>query len=604
MKRILSFLSVLFCSLAIMAQHVPQAYTYNVSNLSKKDFKKCMKAAKKGDADQQFVLATCYKDGKWVDRDNMMAIDWYTKSSEQGNDDAASVLAYVYENGVMTEKNMTKAVTYYTRLGEHGYQRAQEFLGNWYYSRQDYASAVPWLTKTASQGNKDDQYKLGCLYFEGKGVSQNYTEAVSWFGKAAGQGDLRSQEFLGNWYYSQQDYASAVPWLTKTASRGNKDDQYKLGCLYFEGKGVSQDYKEAVKWFGKAAGQGDAGAQYYLGWCHENGKGVPQSYSEALSLYRKAADKGHTLALYNLGLCYMKGRGVSRNYDEAKKWLLKAADKGNDKAKSALAEIERVSDRTFTVNGVSFKMIYVQGGTFTMGATSEQGSDANFDEEPAHRVTLSNYYIGQTEVTQELWQAVMGSNPSKFKGNKRPVEWVSWDDCQTFITKLNNLTGQRFRLPTEAEWEYAARGGNKSRGYKYSGSNNLPDVAWYDDSISNDDAAAVDAAAVAAAAVEAGLEEISVTVESEETYYVATKSPNELGIYDMSGNVWEWCQDWYDNEYYSHSPQMNPQGSSLGSTRVCRGGSWYSGAGYCRVAYRYYYFPDYRSSYLGFRLAL
>ena len=238
--------------------------------------------------------------------------------------------------------------------------------------------------------------------------------------------------------------------------------------------------------------------------------------------------------------------------------------------------------RYFTVNGVWFTMVAVQGGTFTMGATSEQGSDEWDDEKPAHRVTLSNYYIGETEVTQELWQAVMGSNPSYFKGNKRPVENVSWDDCQTFITKLNNLTGQRFRLPTEAEWEFAARGGNSSRGYKYSGSNTLGNVAWYRDNACD-----------------------GLTVNSPDygTHNVATKSPNELSIYDMSGNVWEWCQDWYNKNYYANSPQSNPQGSSSGSHRVDRGGSWNFNARDCRVASRHYDYPDSRGYGLGFRLA-
>ena len=136
---------------------------------------------------------------------------------------------------------------------------------------------------------------------------------------------------------------------------------------------------------------------------------------------------------------------------------------------------------TISVKGVSFKMVRVQGGTFTMGATAEQGGDANGDEKPAHKVTLSNYYIGETEVTQELWAAVMGSNPSEFKGKRHPVERVTWNDCQTFIKKLNQLTGKTFRLPTEAEWEFAARGGTKSRHYKYAGGNTLGSVAWYDE---------------------------------------------------------------------------------------------------------------------------
>ena len=237
-------------------------------------------------------------------------------------------------------------------------------------------------------------------------------------------------------------------------------------------------------------------------------------------------------------------------------------------------------DRTFTVGGVRFKMIYVDGGTFTMGATSEQGSDAYDNEEPAHQVTLSSYYIGETEVTQELWQAVMGSNPSNFSGSRKPVENVSWDDCQEFIRKLNSLTGQKFRLPTEAEWEYAARGGNESRGYKYSGSNTLSNVAWYWDNIPSQ--------------------------KSETTGYgtqnVATKSPNELGLYDMSGNVWEWCQDRFGS--YSSSSQTNPTGPSSGSSRVRRGGSWGSSARGCRVSIRGYGSPGGMFNILGLRLAL
>ena len=228
---------------------------------------------------------------------------------------------------------------------------------------------------------------------------------------------------------------------------------------------------------------------------------------------------------------------------------------------------------TYTVNGVTFDMVSVAGGTFTMGATSEQGSDADSDETPTHKVTLSDYMIGKTEVTQELWQAVMGSNPSWFIGDNLPVEQVSWDDCQEFITKLNSLTGLNFRLPTEAEWKYAARGGNKSKGYKYSGSNDIGSVAWY-------------------------LE----TTNGSGTKPVATKVPNELGLYDMSGNVWEWCSDWYGD--YSSDSQTNPKGPSKGYSRVCRGGSWITGVGGCRVSNRSDFSPGGGFYFHGLRLAL
>ena len=222
----------------------------------------------------------------------------------------------------------------------------------------------------------------------------------------------------------------------------------------------------------------------------------------------------------------------------------------------------------YTVNGVSFKMIAVKGGTFQMGS-----NDGNKWEKPVHWVTLSDYYIGETEVTQELWNAIMGSNPSYRTGNmQRPVEMVSWNDCQTFISKLNQLTGATFRLPTEAQWEYAARGGNKSKGYIYSGSNEIDEVAWYEYN-------------------SGGM-----------TQPGQTKAPNELGIYDMTGNVYEWCTDWYGA--YSSAAQTDPTGPATGSSRVCRGGSWFFNATFCcRVADRHYYTPTDCLDVLGLRLA-
>lgn len=228
-------------------------------------------------------------------------------------------------------------------------------------------------------------------------------------------------------------------------------------------------------------------------------------------------------------------------------------------------------NKVYTVNGVSFTMVAVKGGTFTMGATAEQ-TGASSDESPTHSVTLSDYYIGETEVTQELWQAVMGSNPSSFTGNMQcPVERVSWNDCQTFITKLNELTGESFALPTEAQWEYAARGGKSTKGYLYSGSNSIADVAWYTDNSSNT------------------------------THPVKSKSPNELGLYDMSGNVWEWCADWYGS--YSSTSQTNPVGPSTGSNRVLRGGSWFNNAAGCSIANRGNNAPTNTNFGWGFRLA-
>lgn len=238
-------------------------------------------------------------------------------------------------------------------------------------------------------------------------------------------------------------------------------------------------------------------------------------------------------------------------------------------------------DETFTVNGVTFTMIGVKCGTFMMGGTEEQGTDVTSSELPVREVTLSkNFSIGQTEVTQALWLAVMGSNPSYFGPGsgypndlRRPVEQVSWIDCQEFISRLNALTGRTFRLPTEAEWEYAARGGVMSLGYKFAGSNNLDDVAWY-----NANSNSVPQA-------------------------VGTKAPNELGLYDMSGNVYEWVEDWYAT--YPDEAQTDPicmEGSI--PYRVTRGGSTGGTPKYCRVSYRGVAMPDGGNLILGLRLAL
>ena len=224
-------------------------------------------------------------------------------------------------------------------------------------------------------------------------------------------------------------------------------------------------------------------------------------------------------------------------------------------------------------DGISIEMVKVEAGTFMMGATSEMKHPYHW-EKPVHQVTLTNdYYMGKYEVTQALWEVVMGSNPSNFKGDNLPVEEVSWNDCQEFISKLNSMTGRKFRLPTEAEWEYAARGGKKSRGYQYSGSNSISDVAWYSGN------------------------------SGRVTHPVGTKHANELGIYDMTGNVWEWCQDWFDS--YSSSSQTNPTGADSGSIRVKRGGGWYDDAQVCRSSCRIIiYSTDVCYLSLGLRLAL
>ena len=229
---------------------------------------------------------------------------------------------------------------------------------------------------------------------------------------------------------------------------------------------------------------------------------------------------------------------------------------------------------------VNIKMVFVKGGTFIMGCTSEQNG-CNSDEKPAHRVTVDDFYIGKYEITQKQWRDIMGNNPSYFSGcDDCPVENVCWNDVQEFLKKLNEKTGQHYRLPTEAEWEYAARGGNKSKGYQYAGSNHINNVAWYTKNSYYKGKSS----------------------HNYGTHKVGTKKANELGIYDMSGNVWEWCNDWYDDNYYHHSLQNNPQGPKSGTRLVLRSGSWNGFADGCRVAYRLKLNPDKGSNYVGFRV--
>jgi len=244
----------------------------------------------------------------------------------------------------------------------------------------------------------------------------------------------------------------------------------------------------------------------------------------------------------------------------------------NCQRKSGNNNVDNTVDTfTETVKNPDFEMIEVKGGTITMGCTPEQGGDCRDAEKPAHQIQISDFFIGKYEVTQAEWKAVMGDNPAHYKGDNLPVELVSWNDVQEFIGKLNALTGIPYRLPTEAEWEFAARGGVNSKGYKYSGSNTANDVAWIDSN------------------------------SSKTTHPVGSKSPNELGIYDMSGNVMEWCADWLGQ--YTDGGKVNPKGANSGTYRVGRGGSWNSQDRVVRVSARSGINPDSRAMNLGFRLA-
>lgn len=494
------------------------------------------------------------------------AMACFQKAAEKGNAEAEYNIADLYLNGLGVEEDHETSAEWLKKSAEKDYPEAQNMLAVMYYGGvgvpQDYEKAAKWAKRSAAYDMVDAQYVLASLYADGKGVPQ--------------------------------DFNKAAELLLKVEKKGGdlaKEAQGALFIMYLEGLGVPQSDDKAVEMLRKAGGITKAEAQFGIGELYNKGNkdlNIKQDIDKAVKWYRKAAENGHAQAQNYMGTIYYQGVGVTKSVKDAKYWWQKAADQGNEDAKEALRNLAnaekkaRATNQTFTVNGVSFEMIFVKGGTFTMGGTSEQGSDVFASEKPEHSVTLSDYHIGKYEVTQKLWMAVMGSNPSIYKGDNLPVERLSWNDAQEFIKKLNRLTGQKFRLPTEAEWEYAARGGNISKGYKYSGGNSIGLVAWYYENSEN-------------------------RTHSVGSNWVS----NELGIYDMSGNVAEFVNDWYHDYYYSHTyqktPQVNPKGPTPNGyvdSHVVRGGDCWCDAKRCRVSTRDGLNPDSRGTFYGFRLAM
>ncbi len=311
------------------------------------------------------------------------------------------------------------------------------------------------------------------------------------------------------------------------------------------------------------------------GWSFSALYGMGGNYSRSYDKAQRALCQANWSSIAKVGLLKNEMREQEKLANEKIEQLRKELHEARQDLNETIIKLKKAEENPKLppfIQQIIDNMIYVEGGSFNMGATSEQESECRDFEKPVHEVQLNDFYIGRTPVTQQQWEAVMGYNPSCFKGDNLPVEQVSWVDCHRFINKLNSLTGKKFRLLTESEWEYAARGGTKNNGYKYAGGDAFDDVAWYKDN------------------------------SDSKTHPVATKNANELGIYDMSGNVWEWCQDW--NGIYPSSPSLNPKGPTSGSYRVFRGGSWCSTPYDCRVSYRNAYAPTFTSNYLGFRLAL
>lgn len=373
----------------------------------------------------------------------------------------------------------------------------------------------------------------------------------------------RGGVFSGNWMYAGSDELSDVAWWvsnTEATKTVNRKKPNELGIYDMSGNVAEWCYD----WYGEYSPENQtnpAGPQNGTNRCVRGGHWIDGSNAARVA-FRYSL--GPQQSNYNTGL-----RLVCKVTDAD----IAATNQSRQMRPRHYQQFDTqwLKTETFKVRGVKFSMIGVQGGAFLMGATLEQTLLADADEQPCHNVALSSYRIGQTEVTQALWKVVMGSNPSHHRGDNLPVENVSWDDCQTFIAKLNQMTGQKFRLPTEAEWEYAARGGNLSQGYHFIGNDTCNVVAWNAHICSS-------------------------------TNPAAYLKPNELGIYDMGGNVAEWCEDWYMN--YSTLDQTNPMGPGGGYNRVVRGSHWEDGMRYCRSSYRSSQRPNTKTYYIGLRLAL
>jgi len=479
------------------------------------------------------------------------------------------------------------------------------------------------LLKAAMSGNSTAQCEVGRCYASGEGVNKDFQEAVKWFRMAAEQNDKQAQFNLGACYAFghgvTQNNNEAVKWYRLAAEKGSAEAQSNLGWCFINGTGVVKDFTEAARLFKLAAEQGFAEAQNNLGECYLNGTGVAKNLTEAAKWYRLSAEQECSEAQNSLGKCYYYGYGVTMDIIEAYFWFSIASSNGskiaednkgdlekNNLTKQQIDEVKaRVTRRIVsTPEKASEGFVFVRGGVFKMGISNPDNRDD--PASPAHNVNLSDFYISTHEVTQGEWQAVMGNNPAEGfgVGDNYPVYSVCWYDVIEFCNKKSisdglvpayiingttnpadwgvpdknwesatfNILANGYRLPTEAEWEYAALGGNKSIGYVYSGSNSLDSVAWYYDN------------------------------SSLTNHKVMGKKANELGIFDMTGNVWEWTWDWRD--WYGSQDQDNPTGpmSSSYPSRIRRGGSCFSDAFNCLVTTRDFWDPKIRFNKLGFRL--
>jgi formylglycine-generating enzyme required for sulfatase activity len=426
------------------------------------------------------------------------------------------------------------------------------------------------LRSMAEQGVVSAQARLGVMYAEGEGVPQDHAEAGKWLRKAAEQGYAEAQSNLGVLYGKvlgvPRDYAEAVKWWRKAANQGFADAQFFLGVAYGRGEGVTKDYVEAYMWCLLAKNQGQDRGEDILASLEDTIP--PDQIAEA-----KKRASGFRPTETKFAKCPQPTAGANSEPKQSPNVTpktSKAGDLGNRKSGSVR---EGGLDKFLTVDlagGVTMEFVLISPGSFMMG--SDIGEDW---EKPVHKVTITKpFYMARYLVTQEQWQIVMGGNPSEFKGPELPVETVSWNHCQNFLAKLQENTGRKFGLPTEAQWEYACRAGTNTKYSFGDDATGLADHGWFDGN------------------------------SSKRTHPVGKKKSNPWGLYDMHGNVYEWCADAAKYEApYSSGDVIDPQGVS-GSFRVVRGGGWGHDGGHCRSAFREFLMPGCGVSLSGIRLIL
>ena len=462
---------------------------------------------------------------------------------------------------------------------------------------QNKAMAAELYRKAAEQGNVRAQFRLGLMYSTGEGVPEDQVKAVEWSLKAAGQDYGPAQVSIGDHFYFgkgvPKNYGMAEKWYRRAAEKGIDLAQFKLGSLYLKGEGVPENQPEAAAWYKSAAEQGLPEAQFRLGAMYYLGLGIPENKVLAEEWYRKAASQGNADAKHQLKISFNYGKGISNrenilseSFDERKNIPNKSTISANDPKQGDI----------FTEPSIDMEFVYVPAGCFQMGSPVGE-DDREHQEGPVHEACVDGFYIGKYEVTNGQYRRFRPSHDSKaingqsLNGENQPVVHVSWEDSIAYSKWLSNKSGKTFRLPTEAEWEYAARGGTTTGRFWGENADDACSYANIHDLASK------------------RVNKFPHEPHKCDDGYAATSpvgkfKANNFGLYDMLGNAWEWCNDWYGKNYYSSSPKLNPRGPDSTGYRVDRGGGWAAGTGGARSAFRGGNLPNFRDSGLGFRLVM